>query len=125
MSIKLGDIIIFVASLVLVIFSYQWFWQEKAQANVVEVYHGRALKQTLPLNISQIISVTGDIGKTTIEISQGRARFLEAPCKNQVCVHASWSSHTHDARHCLPNRISLIPTGIATPNHLQLDGVSH
>lgn len=56
---------------------------------------------------TKTLSVNGPMGKSIIEIAQGKVRFKQSPCHNQYCVHQSWLTRAHQAAICIPNQISL------------------
>lgn len=62
----------------------------------------------LPLTLltkRRLITVTGPLGKTTIEIEGARARVIDSPCRDKVCVHFGWLSKKDDFSACLPNKV--------------------
>lgn len=73
----------------------------------VEKYQNRVVER-LPLtalNKRRLISVTGPRGKTVIEIDGARARVVDSPCPDKVCVHFGWLSKKDAFSACLPNRV--------------------
>ena len=48
--------------------------------------------------------VQGSIGETTFEIKNGKARIIDSPCPNKICVHQGWDSPLV----CLPNNVIII-----------------
>lgn len=58
-----------------------------------------------PLSEDAVYRVEGLIGTSVIEVSGGKARFVDSPCPNKTCVqngpistHNSWAA-------CLPNNV--------------------
>ena len=43
----------------------------------------------------------------TFEVQDGKIRFLENDCKNQVCVNTGYISQIGDIAVCLPKKISI------------------
>lgn len=84
-----------------------YLYQPKTAATHIDILHGSELLHRLPLTDDRLIKVEGNIGESVIEISQGRARFVEAPCRQQICIHNGWSSHSGSLAACLPNRIAI------------------
>lgn len=82
-------------------------YQPKQQATHVDILHGSELVHRLDLSTDQSITVDGDIGESVIEISQGQARFIHAPCRQQVCIHNGWLGHQGGLAACLPNRVAI------------------
>jgi hypothetical protein len=62
-------------------------------------------RYALGKNISAAIG--GALGDSMIAIENGRARFVDSPCENKLCVlHAPLSDSGHWSA-CLPNQIML------------------
>ncbi|MBQ8014274.1 MAG: NusG domain II-containing protein [Treponema sp.] len=51
------------------------------------------------------LEINGAIGKSVIEIQDGRAFFKDSPCTNKTCVHMGSVSEENDWAACLPNDI--------------------
>jgi hypothetical protein len=51
------------------------------------------------------IDVQGELGTSRIQISGGKARFLESPCPNKTCIQCAPISRTGEWTACLPNRV--------------------
>ena len=68
------------------------------------------------------IEIRGPIGVSRIVIEEGSARFVDAPCRDQICVHAGWLSDGGAWAACLPNRVFLSVAG-QTPRDA-IDGLS-
>lgn len=102
-----GDKLLIVVALLALGAIVGQLYQPKVAATHVDILHGSKLLHHLPLNGEQTISVQGHIGESVIEISQGRVRFIQAPCRQQVCIHAGWLRHRGGLAACLPNRIAI------------------
>lgn len=81
------------------------FWASSAEATHLEISQGNHVIHLLPLNEHSETVVSGSLGDSVIEVNQGQARFLSAPCRNQVCIHKGWLSETNHIAACLPNRV--------------------
>ncbi|MCK5511424.1 MAG: NusG domain II-containing protein [Thermodesulfovibrionia bacterium] len=57
----------------------------------------------LPLDKDRVVKVTGPLGESFVEIKNGMARMMSAPCPQQICVHQGWINRGAIA--CLPNKI--------------------
>jgi hypothetical protein len=102
----LGDWFVIIASLILIYFLFQTFWQFEA-ASLLKVRQGNHVVGTFDLNQDKIIHLHGAIGESIIRIQYGKVRFKQSPCNNQYCVHQGWLSHAGQVAICLPNQISL------------------
>ncbi len=90
---------------------FGWFWREPAPAAWVEVRSAGEIVGRYPLSEDRKLDVHGRLGVSQLEIRSGRVRFLDSPCRNKVCVHSGWLSHSGDAAACLPNRVSIVLGG--------------
>ncbi len=85
--------------------------------------HGSVFAETVQLNIpgqsiqnlslreNQTLKVEGPLGITTIEVRDGKVRFVDSPCPGKQCIHAGWLSVDGDFAACIPNHISLLVAG--------------
>ncbi len=106
LSLKKGDWLIVVLSLAAIALLFKTQWSD-TPATKVEVRVSGHVYATYSLNIRRDIKVKGKIGETVIQIGQGKARFLHAPCRNQYCVHQSWLTRAGQVAICLPNQVVL------------------
>ena len=51
------------------------------------------------------LRIAGPLGVTTIQIAEGRARVLDAPCPHQLCVKTGAISKAGAMVVCVPNRV--------------------
>lgn len=51
-----------------------------------------------------MLTVTGPVGETTVEISQGRARIAASDCPEKSCTRGSIDSYP-ETLVCLPNQV--------------------
>jgi hypothetical protein len=58
-----------------------------------------------PLNEDRVVQVQGKLGLVTIAIEGGRARFLDSPCQNKLCIGAAPIGVTGDWSACLPSGV--------------------
>lgn len=107
---KPADILILLAALLFTGWLYTNFWfdsKHQGQADRLLIQYADNEPQEYSLSKAQIINIDGHIGSSLIEIKQGRARFIQSSCRNQLCVFHGWLSVTGDTTACLPNRISI------------------
>lgn len=52
-------------------------------------------------------SVPGPLGNTIVQIQEGRARIIESPCPDKICVRTGWIKLAGQTAICVPNRIIL------------------
>jgi hypothetical protein len=58
-----------------------------------------------PLDQERLITVSGPLGQTTIEIHDGRVHVVDSPCRDKICVAAGWLDQSGQWAACLPNRV--------------------
>lgn len=58
-------------------------------------------------------SVMGPLGATVIAIQKRRARIVQDPGRQRICVRQGWLEHAGDIALCLPNRIAIELVGAA------------
>ncbi len=59
--------------------------------------------------VDDTYDVTGDYGKMTIEVKDGRWHVLEVECPNQNCKHMGWRGPDDIMQiTCLPNNITIL-----------------
>ena len=85
-----------------VIFSFGAFPESRGATVLVEVA-GRTVEK-LDMREERVVTVSGERGKLTIEVRNGRVRVAEADCPNRICVRTGWRSSGGDVIVCVPNR---------------------
>lgn len=102
------DIAVLMALCALVGTLYGRFWQAARPATEVEVTVENHVVGRYPLDRPRTWKVNGREGVSVLQIDdQGRVRFVSSPCRNKICIHSGWLSHSGDATACLPNRVSI------------------
>lgn len=94
---------------------YLQFWQAPEAARWVEVRSGREDMARYSLWETREIRVSGRRGDSVLRIENGRIRFLDSPCRNRVCVHSGWHSHSGESAACVPNGVSIQLSGGGEP----------
>ncbi len=109
LRINSADLVILVLTIVLLfwVYNHLWFNQSSGKADYLVVQIDTQAPVQYPLNQNQLLELDGHKGKSIIEISQGKARFIHSACRNQFCVFHGWLSTPGDTTACLPNRISI------------------
>jgi len=75
----------------------------------------------------RVISVSGPLGSSRVEIGGGRVRMLSSPCPNQVCTKAGWIEQQGQMICCVPNQVLIRIVGDESKENessLHLDGVT-
>lgn len=58
-----------------------------------------------PLDQDRVVTVGGPIGDTLVEIRGNRARVIESPCRDKICILTGHLDATGAWTACLPNRV--------------------
>jgi hypothetical protein len=111
-SIRKGDKIV-IASIVVVCLVISGGFALRARyasaGSYVTIFRADTNEETqYSLTKPRTIEVQGYLGTSTIEISQGKARFVSSPCPDNVCVDFfGWVEKEGEISVCLPNQILL------------------
>ena len=82
-----------------------WSTDDTATNVIISTYDNK--KIILPLSENKTINVKGPLGENIVEISDNKARFINSPCPNKICIHSGWLEDTNDVAACLPNGVSI------------------
>lgn len=102
----IGDWCIILISFGLIVLSFATLWSHQPAATL-RIRAGNTVFGEYSLMQTKTLTIVGKLGKTVIEIQQGKVRFKHSPCHNQYCVHQGWLSHANQAAICIPNQISI------------------
>lgn len=78
-----------------------------ARGEVAALFHQGRLKARLPLDRAGERILSAPNGRLVVQVSEGRARVLESPCRNQVCRRTPPVSFTGERIICAPNHFLL------------------
>lgn len=111
-SVRKGDFVILIACIVIGLVTLSIYNIQSGgatQGATLVISHTATNKQQkYDLNQDSQIMVEGSLGVSTIEISDGAARFLDSPCPDHICINVfGWISRDIDKSFCLPNEIML------------------
>jgi hypothetical protein len=104
---RIADLISITLCLAIVAASYSLWGSRGEGVFVARLQMGTASPELVALDGHRVMTYTGPLGVTKVEIDQARARFVESPCHDQRCVLSGWVSRPGAAIVCLPNRVSL------------------
>lgn len=103
----IADKIIIALAIIFIAWLYQHYWIKPSKANYAQILVANQDPIKINLHKNQTLNIQGAIGKSIIEVSQGRIRFIASPCHNQQCVHTGWLTHGREIAVCLPNKITV------------------
>jgi hypothetical protein len=84
----------------------QWQQPHHASFAIVHNNHGEQLRISMQEN--HHYAIAGRLGKSQLEVSDGKIRFIQSPCSQHLCIHTGWLKESGEAAACLPNGISLV-----------------
>ena len=101
-----ADTVLLLLVVTLLPFVYSYFWQVNQKGEKALVYVGDKLVKKINLRKNQQVSIDGVLGKSTLQIENGKVRFIDSPCTSKVCIQKGWHNHGGDFNACLPNKVS-------------------
>ena len=104
MRLKPADFLIVAISVIVIVFSIG-FIKHSGKGTPILVIESPNAKFVYPMNKDMTITVHGTIGNSIIQIKDGKARFLDSPCPNKICVKSGVISKDSEWVACLPNQI--------------------
>ncbi len=75
-----------------------------------------------PLDSDDIITFTGPIGNTKVQIHDEKAAIIESDCNNKTCIKIGEIHKSGQSSACLPNRVLVTIEG---DNSSEVDVVSY
>lgn len=103
-----ADLIILAAGIIGVALTWTQPWagsQDHGAPRLIVYTEGG--QRELPLDADGRYTLLGPRGPSVVELRDGAVRFLESPCRGQLCVLRGWIAGAGAYSACLPNRISL------------------
>lgn len=102
--VNVGDIILMVFFLSVGVGSGFFFWRKTPVGNVclIQSWVGH---QTIFLSRDTVITITGPVGKTVVEVKGKRVRVQDSDCRNKICVQTGWIEKSGQMSVCAPNRV--------------------
>jgi hypothetical protein len=71
----------------------------------VEVYSSNKIVGRYPLHEDRIVEIPGPLGKTVVQIKNGKARIKSSPCPNKICIHMGEFGTEGGILVCVPNEV--------------------
>lgn len=107
-----GDLVIIVVCIALALIMlgfYRWQSWHAVGGDVLVITHTKSgEEQIYDLKKDLQFEVEGELGISVVEIRDGEARFVSAPCPDQLCVNVfGWISKDSHLSFCLPNQVLL------------------
>ena len=104
MNMKKSDKILAAVVLVLAAVSGIWLYVSQTTGHYVVVEVDGEEYGSYDLSEEQIV----EIGETNrLEIKDGKASMISADCPDQLCVHMTSISRSHELIVCLPNKVTV------------------
>lgn len=96
-------VIIFASAMLPIL--YANLWGSTEPAHFVKVSNSQRVVEQKSLAADQQFAVAGDLGQSTLEVKQGKVRFVDSPCRAKVCIHAGWIHSSGQILACVPNGV--------------------
>lgn len=119
-----ADVVLWLAASAALFYLVASFWLPAAQAQQFRVLVNNQEVEAGPLGENQQLTISGSLGDSVLEVRDGKVRFVSSPCRNQVCVHQGWASHSGELLACLPNRIAVVLEGLGQSSNVEVDAVN-
>lgn len=85
-------------------------WGMGQQGKTAEIFADGKLVQHIDLqNVTRQkeFSVQGPLGKTVVQVQNGKARIVSSPCPDKICVRMGWVKMPGQSAICIPNQVLL------------------
>lgn len=103
-----SDFVIMAVAFFALPFIYSYYWQTTNNGTFATITITDHKTQYVSLNKNQIFNVEGQLGHSTLQVKQGRIRFVDSPCKAKYCIHSGWLQKQTAIAVCVPNGISIV-----------------
>ena len=108
---KTADLLLLLIVLPLIVSLYIHAWSDgPARLAAIRDHDGKT--RQVSLHKKQTLVVAGRLGTSTLQVDDGRIRFIDSPCTKKICIHSGWLKHNGEVTACLPNRVSIRLAGI-------------
>lgn len=108
--IRPADLVVIAAACALVALAAFAAWRPAGTPAILEMRSGGSVvKHALAADAT--LTMDGTRGTTVVEVRDGRARFVDAPCRDRICIAAGWLAARGDFAACVPNGVTLRVVG--------------
>lgn len=111
-KILLTALLISAALLAAVLYGRHLFPGDTGTVHAVVTVNGKPCR-TIGLTEDTTLTVLGENGPATLEVSGKRVRIIEAECPEQLCLKQGWIGRPGDSIVCVPGRIVIRIEGAA------------
>jgi hypothetical protein len=94
-----------VTALTLLVLSSFLLPLQQAAGSRLVVSSGDNILFVAPLNQDQQFELSGPLGSTKLQISNGAVRVLSSPCPQKICIGMGQVSRSGELLACVPNRL--------------------
>jgi hypothetical protein len=108
-GIKKGDIFLVVLLLAAAAAIWGLFATQQTDRVYGEIWQDgeRIYQFQLSDDYEKTLEIQGKTYTDTVEIKDGKMRFVSADCPDKVCVHTGWISKSGQLAVCIPNRVMI------------------
>lgn len=114
--IKIGDIAVVILSIFAIVTYIRFSSENKTDIIIIET---PTSKYRYLSTDNRAVIVEGILGEISIGINNGSVRFLDAPCRDKICIKAGDLKHTPLI--CLPSGVSVYYENLKTEDGEDID----
>ena len=96
-------VVVFAAAMLPVL--YVGLWSSDKPAHFIKISNSQRVVEQKSLATDQQFAVAGNLGQSTLEVKQGKVRFVDSPCRAKVCIHSGWIHTRGQILACVPNGV--------------------
>lgn len=116
LKLKCGDFIVILAIVLVAVFFVASFYEKNTNEKIAIISQNNIILDRVELNkISKryLFNYSGEY-PGTIEVNNGKIRFIRADCPDQVCVNTGWINRPGQIAVCLPAGVIIKIDGVQT-----------
>lgn len=102
-----GDWLILGLALLFVSFTYITYWGQSVYGNQASIFVNGKFQSSVDLYENRVFTVSGKLGESELQVTDGKIRFLSSPCDGKQCVYTGWISQSGEIAACVPNGVSV------------------
>jgi hypothetical protein len=102
-----GDWIIIGIAIIGLGISYAVYWGQSVYGNQASVSVSGKHWASIDLYENKTFTVKGKLGDSTLQVLDGKIRFLSSPCDGKQCIYQGWIHQSGELAACVPNAVSV------------------
>ena len=102
-----GDWLIISFAIIGLGISYAVYWGQSVYGNQASVSVSGKHRASIDLYENRTFKVKGKLGESTLQVLDGKIRFLSSPCDGKQCIYQGWIHQSGEISACVPNAVSV------------------